>query len=312
MSIATQPLRLAFMGTPDFAVPTLKALIAAGHDVAAVYTQPPSRAGRGKKLKKSPVHNIAEAAGIEVRTPTSLKSEEEQVAFAALNLDICVVVAYGQILPKDILDAPTHGCVNVHASLLPRWRGAAPIHRAIMAGDCETGVCIMKMDVGLDTGPVISQAKVPIKDDSTTALLHDTLSELGASMINRSLAGYIDGALVAKEQSSHGVTYANKIEKAEAAIDWSKPALEIDRQIRGLCPFPGAYTMHGDERIKILGGSIEEMSGEAGTVLDDALLVGCGGGSYRIDRAQRAGKAAMDRDDFLRGKPITKGSRFSS
>ena len=310
MTAAAEKLRIAFMGTPDFAVPTLKALLDAGHDVVAVYSQPPARAGRGKKLKNSPVHKLAEEAGIEVHTPHSMKTDEEAEAFKALDLDVAVVVAYGQILPATILDAPKHGCVNVHASLLPRWRGAAPIHRAIMAGDSETGVCIMKMDVGLDTGPVIERASTNISDTATTAELHEELAAMGADTINGALSGYCSGKIIPEEQSEEGVTYAKKIDKAEAAINWSKSATEIDRQVRGLNPFPGAFTMFGDERIKVLAGTIETVSGEPGTTLDEQLLVACGEGAYRIDRAQKAGKGAMDRDDFLRGLPVAKNSRF--
>lgn len=312
MTRAARPLRVAFMGTPDFAVPTLQALIDAGHNIVVVYSQPPARAGRGKQLKNSPVHTLAASANIEVRTPSSLKTEEEQAAFKALDLDVAVVVAYGQILPQAILDAPKHGCVNIHASLLPRWRGAAPIHRAIMAGDSETGICIMKMDLGLDTGPVIARKSIPITTTSTTADLHDLLASMGATMINAALDGYCDKSLIPLEQASDGVTYAKKIDKAEALIDWTRSAQDIDQQVRGLCPFPGAYTILGDERIKILAGTLEEATGEAGTTLDDQLLVACGKGAYRIERAQRAGKGAMDRKEFLRGIEISKASRFGT
>lgn len=301
-------LRVAFMGTPDFAVPTLKALIEAGFNVVAVYSQPPARSGRGKKLKNSPVHALAAASNIKVHTPENFKTEDEIATFKALDLDVAVVVAYGQILPKAILDAPKHGCVNIHASLLPRWRGAAPIHRAIMAGDKETGICIMKMDQGLDTGPVIARKSVAITNTSTTADLHDLLSAMGADMIRDALLGYCGQALIPQEQSLDGVTYAKKIDKAEALIDWTKPALDIDRQVRGLCPFPGAYTLYEGERIKILAGNIEEANGTPGTLLDDQLLVACGTGAYRIERAQKAGKGAMSRQDFLRGLDIAKAS----
>lgn len=312
MTMALRQLRVAFMGTPEFAVPTLQALIEAGHDIVAVYSQPPARTGRGKKLKNSPVHSLAIAHDIEVRTPTSLKSQSEQGAFKALDLDVAVVVAYGQILPKAILDAPKYGCVNIHASLLPRWRGAAPIHRAIMAGDSETGICIMKMDAGLDTGPVIARKSIPITTTSTTSDLHDLLATMGADMINETLEGYCNKSLIPQEQDSEGVTYAKKIDKAEALIDWARSAQEIDQLVRGLCPFPGAYTMLGGERIKILAGTIEAASGEAGMTLDDQLLVACGTGAYRIERAQRAGKGAMDRQEFLRGIDIPTASLFSA
>lgn len=305
-------LRVAFMGTPDFAVPTLKALIDAGFNVVAVYSQPPARSGRGKKLKNSPVHALAATSNIEVHTPENFKDEDEIATLKALDLDVAVVVAYGQILPQTILDAPKHGCVNVHASLLPRWRGAAPIHRAIMAGDKETGICIMKMDKGLDTGPVIARKSLVITNTSTTADLHDQLADMGATMISDALLGYCDGSLIPQEQAQEGVTYAKKIDKAEALIDWSKSAQEIDRQVRGLCPFPGAYTLFGGERIKVLAGTLEDASGTAGTLLDDQLLVACGSGAYRIERAQKAGKGAMDRQDFLRGMDITKASVFGA
>lgn len=302
-------MRVAFMGTPDFAVPTLEALVAGGHDVVAVYSQPPRPAGRGKKERKSAVHTAAEKLGLEVRTPVSMKDPEVQQAFADLDLDIAVVVAYGQILKKAVLDAPRFGCVNVHASLLPRWRGAAPIHRAIMAGDKETGVCIMQMEEGLDTGPVITRAETTIGDTDTTASLHDALAEQGASLINEALAGLADGTAEPETQPEEGVTYAKKIEKSEARIDWSLSAVQIDRMVRGLFPFPGAWTEIAGERIKILGGDVVQKSGEAGNLLDDALTVACGDGAYQIMRAQRAGKAATDRADLLRGFPVTAGMK---
>ncbi|MFC3053724.1 methionyl-tRNA formyltransferase [Kordiimonas pumila] len=301
-------MRLAFMGTPDFAVPTLEALISAGHDIAAVYTQPPRPAGRGKKDRKSAVHLAAEQAGLEVCTPPSMKDEAAQQAFAALNLDAAVVVAYGQLLPVTVLNAPKFGCLNVHASLLPRWRGAAPIHRAIMAGDTETGVCIMQMEAGLDTGPVICRAVTPIKSVDTTASLHDTLAEQGAALINEALEGFAAGKLVPIAQAEEGVTYARKIEKSEAKIDWSLTADEIDRQVRGLFPFPGAWTDIAGERVKILSGTTYDKTGTPGTSLDDQLLIACGKGAYRVDRAQRAGKGPVKTADLLRGFPVPSGS----
>lgn len=312
MTKGARQLRVAFMGTPDFAVTTLKALIDAGFNVVAVYSQPPARSGRGKKLKNSPVHTLAAAANIAVHTPENFKDEDEITIFKALDLDVAVVVAYGQILPKAILDAPKHGCVNVHASLLPRWRGAAPIHRAIIAGDTETGICIMKMDIGLDTGPVIARESVAITNTSTTAELHDLLADMGADMISDALLGYCNQTLIPQEQSLDGVTYAKKIDKAEALIDWSKPAKDIDHQVRGLCPFPGAYTLFNGERIKILAGSLEAATGTPATLLDDQLLVACGTGAYRIERAQKAGKGAMNRQEFLRGIDIPKASIFGA
>jgi len=303
-------MRIAFMGTPDFALPTLKALVASAHDIVAVYSQPPAPAGRGKKERPSPVHAWASGQGIPVHTPKSMRSADAQAEFAALELDVAVVVAYGQILPQAVLDAPKHGCVNVHASLLPRWRGAAPIHRAVMAGDDKTGVCIMQMEAGLDTGPVLMRAETEIVPTDTTLSLHDRLAAMGGDLIVQAVEGLADGSLVAEAQASEGVTYAHKIDKAEAKIDWSADADVVDRQVRGLFPFPGAWTQVDGERLKLLAGSIEAASGEAGTALDDTLLVACGKGAYRITRAQRAGKAAMDREELLRGFSVPKGTRF--
>ncbi|MCJ9429928.1 methionyl-tRNA formyltransferase [Kordiimonas marina] len=306
-------MRIAFMGTPDFALPTLDALIAGGHDIAAVYTQPPRPAGRGKREQKSPVHRRAEEAGLTVFTPISMKAEEEIERFAALELDCAVVVAFGQILPVAVLDAPTYGCVNVHASLLPRWRGAAPIHRALMAGDRATGVCIMQMEAGLDTGPVLMRATTPIAAEDTTESLHDRLAQMGGDLINDALEGLAAGTLTPEIQPEEGVTYAKKIDKAEARIDWTRPAAEIGRMVRGLYPFPGAWTEVDGERLKILAGHVDEKaSGSAGVLLDDELLIACGDGAYRIDRAQRAGKAAMDREVLLRGFSIPAGTKLSS
>lgn len=303
-------MRIAFMGTPDFALPTLKALANSNHEVVAVYSQPPAPAGRGKKERKSPVHQWAEDAGIPVFTPKSMKDADEQAVFKALDLDVAVVVAYGQILPQVVLDAPRFGCVNVHASLLPRWRGAAPIHRAVMAGDEKTGVCIMQMEAGLDTGPVLTRAETDIAASDTTLSLHDRLAEMGGELIVESIEGLAAGKLQADPQAEEGVTYAHKIDKAEARIDWSQDAIVVDRKVRGLFPFPGAWTTLDGERLKLLFGTLEDAVGEPGTVLDDALLVACGQGAYRIDRAQRAGKAAMDRNDLLRGFSVPKGARF--
>jgi len=302
--------RVAFMGTPDFAVPTLEALVAGGHEVMAVYSQPPRPAGRGKKDRKSPVHITAEKLDIDVYTPASMKAEEAQQAFAALDVDIAVIVAYGQILKQTVLEAPRYGCINVHASLLPRWRGAAPIHRAIMAGDVKTGVCIMQMEAGLDTGPVLMQAETVITPEDTTASLHDTLAVQGASLINTALEMIEKGTAVRTEQPSEGVTYARKIEKAEAKINWTVSADTIDRQVRGLSPFPGAWTEILGERLKVLSGSVvEAKGGTAGTVLNDALTIACGKGAYQIDTAQRAGKAAANRAELLRGFPVTAGTK---
>ncbi len=303
-------MRVIFMGTPEFSVPVLDALVQAGHEIAAVYCQPPRPAGRGKKDRPTPVQARAETLGLPVRHPTSLKSLDEQAAFAALKADVAVVVAYGLILPQLVLDAPRHGCLNIHASLLPRWRGAAPIHRAIMAGDAETGICIMQMEAGLDTGPVLLRQATPIGPEETTAQLHDRLSALGADLIVRALDRLPD--LTPEPQPEVGVTYAAKIDKAEARVDWSRPAVEVDRQIRGLSPFPGAWTEIEGERVKLLASRLSDGQGVPGEVLDDALRVACGTGAVELLRLQRAGKAAQDRETFLRGWPIPAGTRLGS
>jgi len=305
-------MRVIFMGTPDFSVPVLESLVDAGHEIAAVYCQPPRPAGRGKKDRPSPVQARAEAMGIEVRHPVSLKNPDAQAGFAGLNADVAVVVAYGLILPQAVLDAPSKGCLNIHASLLPRWRGAAPIHRAIMAGDAQTGVCIMQMEAGLDTGPVLLRQETPIGAQETTGQLHDRLSQMGAGQIVAALAQLDD--LTAQPQPDAGVTYAAKIDKAEARVDWSRPAIEVDRLIRGLSPFPGAWTEIGDQRVKLLASAVAEGRGAPGEVLDDRLRVACGTGQDRgavsITRLQRAGKGAQDSDVFLRGKPVEKGTQL--
>ena len=299
-------MRVIFMGTPDFSVPVLDALVEAGHEIAAVYCQPPRPAGRGKKDRPTPVHARAEALGLEVRPPKSLKSDDEQARFAALNADVAVVVAYGLILPQPVLDAPSHGCLNIHASLLPRWRGAAPIHRAIMAGDAETGICIMQMEAGLDTGPVLLREATEIGRDETTGALHDRLSAMGARLIVEALARL--DTLSPEPQPEEGVTYASKIDKAEAAVDWSRPAEEVSRQIRGLAPFPGAWTMREEDRIKLLGARVVEGTGTPGEALDDAFVIACGSGAVQVTRAQRAGRGAPDADSFLRGMAIPRGT----
>ncbi|WP_170428830.1 methionyl-tRNA formyltransferase [Ruegeria arenilitoris] len=303
-------MRVIFMGTPDFSVPVLNALVEAGHEIAAVYCQPPRPAGRGKKDRPTPVHARAEALGLTVRHPVSLKSTEEQDAFAALNADVAVVVAYGLILPQPILDAPAQGCLNIHASLLPRWRGAAPIHRAIMSGDAQTGICIMQMEAGLDTGPVLLREATDIGIEETTDQLHDRLSVMGAGLIVEALRELPN--LTPEPQPEIGVTYAAKIDKAEARIDWSRPAVEVDRQIRGLSPFPGAWTEFDGARIKLLASRIAEGQGVPGQVLDDALTVACGEGAVDLLRLQRAGKGAQDKESFLRGWPIPAGSRLTA
>ncbi|MFT6022147.1 MAG: methionyl-tRNA formyltransferase [Ascidiaceihabitans sp.] len=301
-------MRIIFMGTPEFSVPVLDALVDAGHEIACVYSQPPRPAGRGKKDRLTPVHARALALGLEVRHPTSLKSDDELTRFAALQADIAVVVAYGLILPQSILDAPTRGCLNIHASLLPRWRGAAPIHRAIMAGDAQTGVCIMQMEAGLDTGPVLLRQTLAIESQDTTALLHDRLSTLGAAAIVDALT-QLD-TLTPETQPEDGVTYAAKIDKAEAQIDWSRPAQDIDRLVRGLSPFPGAWFDHAGTRVKVLGSTMADGHGSAGETLDDALTVACGQGAVRLTKLQRAGKGAQDSDVFLRGNPMPKGTNL--
>ena len=285
------------MGTPDFSVPILQAL-AAGHEIAAVYTQPPRPAGRGKADRKSPVQIAAETLGIPVRYPVSLRSEAVQHDFEMLRSEIAVVVAYGLILPPALLAAPQHGCLNIHASLLPRWRGAAPIHRAIMAGDGESGVCIMQMAAGLDTGPVLLRQSTAIGPADTTADLHDRLSALGAKLIVQALA-QLPG-LLADPQPSEGITYATKIDKAEARIDWTRPAVEVDRQIRGLSPFPGAWCDIGGERVKLLRSRLAEGQGRPGQVLH-GFTVACGSGAVAVTEAQREGKRPATTTDLLRG-----------
>ncbi len=304
------PLRLVFMGTPEFSVPILAALIEAGHQVACVYSQPPRPAGRGQKERPGPVHAYAQAQGIEVRTPLSLKSAEEQQAFRELAADAAVVAAYGLILPKAILDAPRLGCINVHASLLPRWRGAAPIQRAIMAGDAETGVTIMQMDVGLDTGAMLLKESLPITDETTASALHDQLSVLGARLIVPALAGLDAGTLTAEPQPEAGVTYAAKIDKDEARIHWTRPAAELARHINGLSPFPGAWAEVKGERLKILAARAVPGSGEPGTTLDDQFTVACAAGAVQPLCVQRAGKGPVDTAAFLRGFALPKGTRL--
>lgn len=291
-------MRLVFMGTPDFSVPILDALVAAGHEIAAVYCQPPRPAGRGKKDRPSPVQARAEALDLPVRHPVSLRKPEPQAEFAALGADLTVVVAYGLILPQAVLDAPTHGCLNIHASLLPRWRGAAPIQRAIMAGDTETGICIMQMEAGLDTGPVLLRQSTPVGPEDTYADLHDRLSQIGAALICRTLTRL--PTLTATPQPDKGVTYANKIDKQEARIDWTRPADQVCRLINGISPFPGAWCLAQEDRIKLLGARVATGSAPPGTVLND-FTIACGTGAIEIKRAQRAGKASQDAKTFLLG-----------
>ncbi len=291
-------MKIIFMGTPDFSVPVLEALHAAGHDIAAVYCQPPRPAGRGKKDRPSPVQRRAEALGLMVRHPVSLKGAEEQAAFAALDAYVAVVVAYGLILPQAVLDAPRHGCLNIHASLLPRWRGAAPIHRAILAGDAQTGVCIMQMEAGLDTGPVLLREATDIGVEETAGALHDRLSGMGARLVIDALARLPD--LTPDAQPEDGVTYAAKIDKAEARVDWTRPAVEVDRLIRGLSPFPGAWCEVQGERVKLLGSRLAMGAGDPGQVLD-GFTIACGDGAVEVTRAQRPGKKAMSADEILKG-----------
>lgn len=310
-------MRIVFMGTPEFSVPALEELVAQGHDVAAVYTRAPKPAGRrGLGLQPSPVHAAAERLGLPVLTPKSLKTEAEVAAFAGFAADVAVVVAYGLLLPKAILDAPRFGCLNLHASLLPRWRGAAPIQRAIMAGDAETGIMVMAMREGLDTGPVALVEKLTIDPDMTAGEAHDRLSRLGADLLPRALAALARGSLVFTPQAENGITYAHKIDKAEAWIDWTKSAPELHNLVRGLSPFPGAFFEadlgKGPERIKVLRSHIAEGSGTPGTVLDDAPAIACGEGALRLTIVQRAGKAPMTAQDFLRGTKIAAGTSLTA
>lgn len=301
-------MRLAFLGTPDFAVPSLAALIEAGHEIACVYSQPPAPRGRGHQLTPSPVHAFAEKHGLLVRTPVSMKAPEEIAAFAALDLDAAVVVAFGQILLRQVLEAPRLGCFNLHASLLPRWRGAAPIQRAVMAGDPVTGVQVMRMSEGLDEGAILLSETARIGPLDTSGTMHERLAAIGARLLPQALAALEAGTAVETPQAEEGMTYARKIKPAEARIDWSKSAVEVDRQIRGLSPFPGAWTMAGDIRVKALLSRVEDGEGDPGDVLDDGLLIACGDGAVRLLRAQREGKAAQDTGDFVRGFPLTPGA----
>ncbi len=301
-------MRIVFMGTPDFSVPALAALIEAGHEIAAVYTQPPRPAGRGKKDRPSAVQAYAEEQGLLVRHPLSLKGADAQDEFAALKAEIAVVVAYGLILPAAVLNAPTHGCLNIHASLLPRWRGAAPIHRAIMARDAETGVCIMQMDEGLDTGAVLLREATPIGAIETTGALHDRLSAIGARLIVTALERL--STLTPEPQPDEGVTYATKIDKAEARVDWTQPAEHVDALIRGLSPFPGAWAEVNGTRVKFLNSTLAEGKGTPGECLSDDLRVACGSGAVALLRLQMAGRGAQDKDTFLRGNPVPRGTQL--
>ncbi|MDB5595345.1 MAG: methionyl-tRNA formyltransferase [Hyphomicrobiales bacterium] len=307
-------MRIVFMGTPDFAVPVMTEILGQGHEIVAVYTRAPKPAGRGMDLRLSPVHALAEKFGCPVFTPRTLRSEEAAEQFRAHDADVAVVVAYGLILPKSILDAPRLGCLNLHGSLLPRWRGAAPIQRAIMAGDTESGVMVMKMEEGLDTGPVGMAEHVVIGPDMTAGELHDRLCVIGADLMGRALAALSRGSLHFRPQPEEGVTYAHKIEKAESRIDWSRNAKSLHDHVRGLSPFPGAFFEadlgKGVERVKVLRSKLVEGKGAPGTVLDDALTIACGAGALRLTEVQRAGKGPMKAQDFLNGARLVQGTQL--
>jgi len=298
-------MRLIFMGTPDFAVPALAALIDAGHDVVCVYSQPPRPAGRGHKEQPSPVQKYAQDHGIDVRYPVSLKNEDAQAEFAALNADAAVVAAYGLILPRAVLEAPSLGCINIHASLLPRWRGAAPIQRAILAGDTETGVTIMQMDEGLDTGPMLMTGKVPIDETTTASDLHDALAALGGELIVQVLSADLPPAVA---QPEDGSTYAPKLDRAEGRIDWADTAAALDLKIRALNPWPGVWCERDGARLRVLAATPVSGAGEPGEVIEAPLTVACGDGALRLDRVQRAGKSAMAADEYIRGNPLPVGT----
>jgi methionyl-tRNA formyltransferase len=304
-------LRVVFMGTPDFAVPTLEAIAAAGHELAAVYTRAPAASGRGLRARPTPVQQVAERLGAPVETPATLKSDEAVTILRSYRPDVAVVVAYGMLLPQAALDVPRHGCLNLHASLLPRWRGAAPIQRAIMAGDPETGVAVMRMEAGLDTGPVGLEDRVPIGPDITAGELHDELAGLGADSMVRALAALAANQLAFTPQSAEGATYARKITNEEARIDWSRPASQIHDQVRGLSPFPGAFFEadlgRGPERLKVLRTRVAEGSGVAGTLLDRTGTIACGQGALRLIQVQRSGKAPISAEDFWRGVRVEPG-----
>ncbi|MGH6947666.1 MAG: methionyl-tRNA formyltransferase [Kiloniellales bacterium] len=301
---------LAFMGTPDFALPSLEALAAGGHDICAVYSQPPRPAGRGQQPRPGPVAALAQKNGWPLRTPTSFKDPAEQDAFAALDLDLAVVVAYGLLLPKAILDAPRLGCVNLHASLLPRWRGAAPISRALLAGDKETGVTLMQMEEGLDSGPILAHRRFPIPPGCNAIQLHDALARLGAELLIEWLPALAEGRLAGRPQPSKGVTYARKLERGEARLDWRRRAEELERQVRAFSPWPGAHFASAKGGIKVLAAEVVSKSGSPGELLDDRLTIACGKGALRLTRVQRAGRSAMSAQEFLRGFALPPGTRL--
>ena len=305
------PARLAFFGSATFSVPILAAMRDAGHTVAAVYTQPPRPAGRGHELRRSPVQIYAESHGVPVRTPETLRDSDQQRRFAELELDVAVVAAYGLILPEPILTTPRLGCLNVHASLLPRWRGAAPIERAILAGDSETGITIMQMDVGLDTGPVLLTARVPITPETTARDLHDGLADIGARLLVQAVAGVMAGRLTPKPQPSEGVTYARKLARQEGRLDWSSPAVHLERTVRALNPQPGVWFERGGERIKVLQADVVERAGPPGRILDEHLTVACGEAALRLTLLQRAGRRPTPAEPFLRGFPLPPGTQLA-
>jgi methionyl-tRNA formyltransferase len=307
--MSTAPLRLIFMGTPAFSVPTLQTLVDSRHQVVAVYSQPPRPSGRGHHVQKSAIHQLAEKHGIPIFTPASLKSAEEQDLFASHHADAAIVIAYGLILPQSILDAPPLGCINVHASLLPRWRGAAPIHRAIEAGDCETGITIMKMDAGLDTGPMLLKKSVPLTPQTTATGLHDELAELGSVLLLEALEDYTAGTLHPIPQPAQGVTYAAKLRREEGQIDWNLPAATWVRKIQAFTPWPGVWFDHEGLKLKVLTAEvISDMKGVPGMVLDDQLTVACGESALRLTTLQRPGGAPLDVQAFLRGYPLSTGT----
>ena len=314
MSSKNTKLRIAFMGTPEFSAPTLQSLISFGHDIRAVYTQPPRPAGRGKKNKVSPVQSLAELNGLTVKTPHSLKTDEEQEYFEKLGLDAAIVVAYGLILPKTFLEVPRLGCINIHASLLPRWRGAAPIQRAIMAGDTKTGVTIMQMDEQLDTGPIFTTSEVEITDQTTSETLHQSMANLGACIINKTLKDINSKNLRAIEQSTSGISYADKLSRDEGYVDWNKSAEEIEKLVRALYPWPGAWTEIDGSRIKIFESKVIPASKQTfppGTIIDNKLTISCGRNSLRLVRLQKQGKKIMNTEEYLNGNPISKGTNLS-
>ncbi|MEZ5932268.1 MAG: methionyl-tRNA formyltransferase [Alphaproteobacteria bacterium] len=308
-----KPLRLVYMGTADFAVPALRALARSRHEILAVYTQPARPAGRGMQARPSPIERAAAELGLPIRTPVTLREISEQEALAALDVDLAVVAAYGLLLPQAILDIPRLGCINLHGSCLPRWRGAAPIQRAIMAGDEETGITIIQMEAGLDTGPMLAMERVAITPETTASTLHDRLAALAAEMIVPMVDRLAEGPVIGTPQPEQGSTYARKIEKEEGRIDWGQPADVIDRKLRALNPWPGCFTLFGGQRLRLLAGEVQSgasAGSAAGTVLDDALRVACGDGVLRITRLQKAGGKPMDAEAFLRGQPVPAGTRF--